>query len=165
MDDRTLFARFWQSEVPRFRRVLEALPAASLDFRPHERSRSARELAWTIVDVASLLAEFLRMGEARWEQRTPPASLQDILAAYDQAVQLVHQELAKADDGRWESGTGRLFSQGQLVWEAPFYEMAWGYLFDMVHHRGQLSAYIRPMGGRVPPIYGPSGDASDAGQP
>jgi len=34
----------------------------------------------------------------------------------------------------------------------------WGYLFDMVHHRGQLSAYIRPMGGKVPNTYGPSGD-------
>jgi uncharacterized damage-inducible protein DinB len=39
--------------------------------------------------------------------------------------------------------------------------MLWGLLFDAVHHRGQLSAYIRPMGGKVPSIYGPSGD--DAG--
>lgn len=45
MDDRELFVRFWQDEAPRFRRVLEALPEDQLDFRPHERSRSARELA------------------------------------------------------------------------------------------------------------------------
>jgi uncharacterized damage-inducible protein DinB len=31
-------------------------------------------------------------------------------------------------------------------------------LFDAIHHRGQLSVYIRPMGGRVPSIYGPSAD-------
>jgi uncharacterized damage-inducible protein DinB len=150
--------RLWQDEAPRFRQVLEALPEGHLDFRPHERSRSARELAWTLVDVVSLLGEFLRTGEARWEESTPPDSLREILTAYDRAVELVGRELAKPDDGRWESGTGRLLSQGTLVWEAPFGEMAWGYLFDLIHHRGQLSVYIRPMGGQVPPIYGPSGD-------
>ncbi|GBC83077.1 hypothetical protein HRbin10_02217 [bacterium HR10] len=158
MDDRELFARFWQDEAPRFRRVLEALPEDHLDFRPHERSRSARELAWTIADVTSLLAKFLGAGEAHWEWHAPPASLHEILSAYDRAAQAVAQELAKADDGRWDGWTGRLLAQGELVWEAPFREMAWGYLFDLVHHRGQLSVYIRPMGGRVPAIYGPSGD-------
>ena len=36
--------------------------------------------------------------------------------------------------------------------------LMWIALFDAVHHRGQLSTYIRPMGGKVPSIYGPSGD-------
>ena len=37
-------------------------------------------------------------------------------------------------------------------------EMLWGFLFDAIHHRGQLSSYLRPMGAKVPSIYGPSGD-------
>lgn len=158
MEDRELFVRFWRDEAPRFRRVLEALPADRLDFRPHERSRSARELAWTIADVTSLLAEFLGDGEARWQLQAPPASLDEILSAYDRASQAVTEELEKVDDDRWGGWTGRLLAEGQIVWEAPFREMAWGYLFDLIHHRGQLSVYIRPMGGRVPAIYGPSGD-------
>lgn len=162
MNDRQLFFYFWQDEVPRFRRVLEALPENQLDFRPHERSRSARELAWTIVDVASLLAEFLQTGEATWKEKMVPSSLREILTAYDKSASLVTQELTKQDDGRWESGVGRLFFQGEVIWEATFNQMAWGYLFDLIHHRGQLSVYIRPMGGRVPPIYGPSGDSPDA---
>ncbi|HST77514.1 MAG TPA: DinB family protein [Verrucomicrobiae bacterium] len=36
--------------------------------------------------------------------------------------------------------------------------MAWGFLLDQIHHRGQLSIYLRPMGVKVPPIYGPSAD-------
>ena len=36
--------------------------------------------------------------------------------------------------------------------------MAWGFLFDIVHHRGQITTYLRPMGAKVPQIYGPSGD-------
>jgi len=47
---------------------------------------------------------------------------------------------------------------GAAVWEDTLQNMLWGYLFDMVHHRGQLSAYLRPMGGKVPSIYGPSAD-------
>ncbi len=36
--------------------------------------------------------------------------------------------------------------------------MAWSFLFDIVHHRGQITTYLRPMGSTAPQIYGPSGD-------
>ena len=42
--------------------------------------------------------------------------------------------------------------------ERPASPMAWSFLFDIVHHRGQISTYLRPMGSTVPQIYGPSGD-------
>ena len=42
--------------------------------------------------------------------------------------------------------------------ERPAAPMAWSFLFDIVHHRGQISTYRRPMGSTVPQIYGPSGD-------
>jgi uncharacterized damage-inducible protein DinB len=41
--------------------------------------------------------------------------------------------------------------------------MMWFFFFDIIHHRGQLSTYVRPMGGAVPSIYGPSADTSSAG--
>jgi hypothetical protein len=40
----------------------------------------------------------------------------------------------------------------------PAAPMAWSFLFDLVHHRGQLTTYLRPMGSTVPQIYGPSAD-------
>jgi uncharacterized damage-inducible protein DinB len=46
-----------------------------------------------------------------------------------------------------------------MVSEQPIGGFLWFILFDAIHHRGQLSAYIRPMGGKVPAIYGPSGDS------
>ena len=51
---------------------------------------------------------------------------------------------------------------GAAVWEDAVGQMVWGMLFDAIHHRGQLSTYLRPMGGKVPSIYGPSAD--DPGQ-
>jgi uncharacterized damage-inducible protein DinB len=47
---------------------------------------------------------------------------------------------------------------GKPVWEDTVANMVWGFFFDAIHHRGQLSVYLRPMGGKVPSIYGPSGD-------
>jgi uncharacterized damage-inducible protein DinB len=47
---------------------------------------------------------------------------------------------------------------GKVAWEAPLGDMMWSFLFDAIHHRGQLSSDLRPMGGKVPSIYGPSAD-------
>jgi hypothetical protein len=46
-----------------------------------------------------------------------------------------------------------------VAFEAPLGATAWVLLLDMIHHRSQLSSYIRPMGGKHPGIYGPSGDS------
>jgi uncharacterized damage-inducible protein DinB len=43
-------------------------------------------------------------------------------------------------------------------WKAKKYDMAWGFLFDAIHHRGQLATFLRAMGTTVPAIYGPSAD-------
>ena len=48
--------------------------------------------------------------------------------------------------------------QGQQVMNETGYDNGWMVLFDQVHHRGQLSTYLRPMGSTVPQIYGPSAD-------
>jgi uncharacterized damage-inducible protein DinB len=45
-----------------------------------------------------------------------------------------------------------------VVWETSLGDMLFGILFDAIHHRGQLSTYLRPMGAKVPSIYGPSAD-------
>jgi uncharacterized damage-inducible protein DinB len=52
----------------------------------------------------------------------------------------------------------KLYVGDTLFMEKPLGEFLWYLFFDAIHHRGQLSTYIRPMGGKVPSIYGPSGD-------
>ena len=50
---------------------------------------------------------------------------------------------------------------GKLAWfgkKRPAAPMAWSFLFDIVHHRGQITTYLRAMGSTVPQIYGPSAD-------
>jgi uncharacterized damage-inducible protein DinB len=61
------------------------------------------------------------------------------------------------DPATWDKN-GQLVSGGKVVLEQPIGGFLWLILFDAIHHRGQLTTYIRPMGGKVPSIYGPSGD-------
>jgi len=67
-------------------------------------------------------------------------------------------QLAALDDAGW-TRKGQFFAGGKMMLEQPIGEFLWFILFDAIHHRGQLSTYIRPMGGQVPAIYGPSGDS------
>ena len=52
-------------------------------------------------------------------------------------------------DAAWES-PGRFLFDGKVIYEYPRRDLAWMLLFDGLHHRGQLSTYLRPMGGTVP---------------
>jgi uncharacterized damage-inducible protein DinB len=58
----------------------------------------------------------------------------------------------------WTQKLTQFVMDGRVLFEVPLGEMFWLGLFDAIHHRGQLSVYLRPMGGRVPSIYGPSAD-------
>ena len=60
----------------------------------------------------------------------------------------------------WGQST-KLYIGDKMIKEQPLGDFLWYMFFDAIHHRGQLSTYIRPMGGKVPSIYGPSGDDPD----
>jgi uncharacterized damage-inducible protein DinB len=62
-----------------------------------------------------------------------------------------------APQENWERRVPFLY-KGQEVMSDTGFQMAWGFLFDIVHHRGQISTYLRPMGSTVPQIYGPTAD-------
>ena len=55
-------------------------------------------------------------------------------------------------------GDGQVYVGDQMIMEVPRQQLAWTLFLDSVHHRGQLSTYLRPMGSKVPAIYGPSAD-------
>jgi uncharacterized damage-inducible protein DinB len=155
------FVERWELEQPAFRKVLQAIPDGGLDYRPHERSTSAGDLAWQLAREQGDLISFLTRGEASWTPMPRPATMQEIIEAWDKATSELRPLLSAADQAKVTAEVD--FKVGEeSVWKDSLERMLWGFLFDMVHHRGQLSTYLRPMGARVPAIYGPSGD--DAGR-
>ncbi|MBV9495183.1 MAG: hypothetical protein JOZ54_13125 [Acidobacteria bacterium] len=156
--NREFFIKRWEIEQAAFRKVLAAVPHDQLTYSPHERSTTAGNLAWQLADEQRGIIDFLERGETNFQPKPHPPHA-EILEEWDRATEGARKALGAATDEQWSQPAKFLFN-GAPVWEDTLQNMLWGYLFDMVHHRGQLSAYIRPMGGKVPSIYGPSGDDS-----
>jgi uncharacterized damage-inducible protein DinB len=151
MDERALFTGFWEDESKTTGKVLARIPEGS-DYRPDPKSRTAIEIAWQIVCEEKMIIEALENGKAEWNPPPAPATVKELLDSYEKQSTDIVRRLKALPDARWE-GTLEFFG-GQR----PASPMAWSFLFDIVHHRGQISTYLRPMGSTVPQIYGPSGD-------
>jgi uncharacterized damage-inducible protein DinB len=144
-------------ELPKFVNVMKAIPQAHLDYRPDPKARTAVELAWLLATEEAALVRLLDTGTVEWKDERPPARLEEIVAAFEKSALAVNERIAKLDEAGWEK-KGRFLMGGAPAWEDSIGEFVWGFLFDEIHHRGQLSTYLRPMGGKVPSIYGPTAD-------
>jgi len=143
-------------EIPTTRRVIEAVPDDKGDYRPDENSRTALELArhvavsdiWFLDAIAE--GEFSQPGgeaEKKIETTSQAVAALDELwpAALDRVRNLPGEALAK-----------EINMMGAFNLPAVIY-LSFA-IRHQVHHRGQLSVYLRPMGGKVPSIYGGSFD-------
>jgi len=157
MDTREFYLQRVKAEGPAFSKVLHALPAGKRDYRPHERSRSAAEIGWLLATEAQTCLELIEKGKVEWADPEAKGSLKAAADQFDRDQAKLVAALEKVNAAAWDRKAQFLMG-GKVAWAAPLGEMLWEMLFDAIHHRGQLSAYIRPMGGKVPSIYGPSGD-------
>ncbi len=144
------------AEKPTFIRVLKAVPADQAAYRPHPRSTSAGDLVWLLASELGDACELVERGEVNYVARSAP-TVPESVAAYERNVEDLEKRVATLDDERWES-KARFLVDAKVAWETSLGNMLFGFLFDAIHHRGQLSSYLRPMGAKVPSIYGPSGD-------
>ena len=151
MDEKSLFMNFWANEAKTTRNVLARIPEGS-DYRPDPKSRTAQEIAWQIVCEEKMIIDALESGKAEWAPPPMPAAMKDVLGAYERQSAGIGARWKALPAERW-SGELEFFGKHRAA--AP---MAWSFLFDIVHHRGQITTYLRPMGSTVPQIYGPSGD-------
>ncbi len=156
MDEKTLFLKFWKKEAPATRAVISRIPEGS-DYRPDPKSRTAREIAWLIVYEEIALAAGLEKGRFDWEDVPAPATMKAVLATYDREHDALTARLERLSAEQLARDIPFLYG-GQEVMKAKGLESGWGFLFDIVHHRGQISTYLRPMGSTVPQIYGPTAD-------
>ena len=157
MDEKALFLKFWEKEAPATRKVIARIPQAKSDYRADPKARNAREIAWLIVREEITLVEALEKSAFEGVEVPTPPTMQEILSTYDQRHDDLTSRLKKLDAHKLEGPVPFIFD-GAETFRAAGFELAWGVLFDLIHHRGQLSTYLRPMGSTVPAIYGPSAD-------
>ena len=151
VSDKALFTKFWHDESATTGKVLSRITEGS-DYRPDPKSRTAHEIAWQIVCEEQMLIDALETGKAEWNPAPPPKTMKEVIDAYEAQRAKMGARFDTLPDTKW-NGNLEFFGS-----ERPASPMAWSFLFDIVHHRGQISTYLRPMGSTVPQIYGPSGD-------
>ncbi|HWQ34940.1 MAG TPA: DinB family protein [Blastocatellia bacterium] len=144
-----------ENEFELTKRVLFAIPDDRADYRPDPKSRTAGDLAWHIVSCELYFLEGIAAGslEGGEDPPNPTQNVAELLALYESGFRAGIEKV-------------RQLGGEQLAAPLNFFNIfnypAVFYLTFLqnhtVHHRGQLSAYLRPMGAPVPAIYGPSGD-------
>jgi len=151
----------FDQEAPTTRRVLERVPLDKKDWKPHPRSMSLGQLASWMANAPGWMAgvvhnDGLDVGD--WESFPVPTSTSALLATFDQGCNAARAALAKLDDaaaaGGWSFRMG-----GKTLNTLP--RVAFARLFllsDAIHHRGQMSVFLRLLDVPVPAIYGPSAD-------
>ena len=145
-------------EHEKTQRVVDAFPAAQAELKPHAKSNSARQLVWTFAVEEILILKALK-NELRLGGGFPPAPerWEDVVAAFEKS----HADVMTALEGASEEdfqGTVQFPTGPKTIGDIPKLEFFWFILCDQIHHRGQLSVYLRMADGKVPSIYGPSAD-------
>jgi len=141
-------------EMATTKKVLAAVLENKKDYRVDPKARTAGELAWQIASVEVQFANEIADGEFKMEERyKQPATIAEIIAWYEKNLPEALKRLKK-------------MTADQLVKPLNFYGAfnypAFFYLSFLekhsLHHRGQLAAYLRPLGSKCPSIYGGSAD-------
>jgi uncharacterized damage-inducible protein DinB len=152
------FLNSFQKEHVTTMKVLRAYPAEQAEFRPHPRSQCARDLAFTFQMEQRLIAlaikDQLTLGGGMPKASTDFA---EIVSQFEKEFADLVALIKKTSDADLEKTVTFPSGPGQLAaW--PKLQFAWFMLSDQIHHRGQMSVYLRMAGGKVPAIYGPSAD-------
>ncbi|MCC6538654.1 MAG: DinB family protein [Bryobacterales bacterium] len=153
-------------ELATTRKVLSRLPDGKFDWKPHEKSMTLGQLAshltemhtWGPVTLATQELDLAPVdGPKREGFRGQTAA--EVLAKFDEAAAELQRALAAAtDDADWLS-PWTLKVAGQTMFTLPKVGVIRGMIFNhIVHHRGQLSVYLRMLDVPVPALYGPSAD-------
>lgn len=142
-------------------KVLRAYPPEHTELRPHPRSKTAHELAWIFALECGLaqliMQDHFANAAPSGEAPPPPASWEELLAAVEQSyAQYLELVGSYTEEQMGERVT--FFTGPHALGKYTRAEIVWFLLFDQIHHRGQFSVYLRMADGKVPSIYGPSGD-------
>lgn len=157
MEHKDFYISYLEREALATRKVISRIPEDRSDYRTDPKARTAREIAWLIVREEAVLVECMEKGEFTWVEIPCPGKVGEVIAQYDRQHDDLTKRLHAIPAPRFEESLPFMMD-GKEVMRETGYHMAWGFLLDQIHHRGQLSTYLRPMGAKVPAIYGASAD-------
>ena len=152
-----VFLPAYATEHPVTQALIGAIPQGSEDYRPDPIVRSAIDLAWHIAVAENRFMSAVADGVFTFDNATRPESVRtaaDVLGWYSERFAA---NLARLKSTSKEKLVEPVDFRGLFTKPAVVFLQTG--LCHSIHHRGQLSTYLRPMGAKVPSIYGESYDA------
>jgi uncharacterized damage-inducible protein DinB len=157
MTNKEFFLETIKEEAPKFRGAIDALPEDQNNYKVHDRAREAGNIAAQLAVQWKAISGIIQNGAPDFNPHDMEnQSKSDMLSKFDEGMAQLQNHVAATSEEEWENGDA---SMGEM-WKDKKSKMAWGFLFDAIHHRGQLSTYLRAMGTIVPSIYGPTADSN-----
>jgi|ERR1700722_1742511 len=162
MNNTTLGAEFLkelEAEAPASRKCLERIPEALFSWKPHEKSMEMGYLALIVAEVPrwiTMMAEGSEIDFRTFKHEQPKVTA-DLVRQFDENMASARKALQGASDKQLEE-MFYLKSDGKVLMSIPKKDFIGSTINHMVHHRGQLTVYMRLNNIAVPSIYGPSAD-------
>ena len=154
---REVFVPLYTNEHPLTKGVIASIPADKAGYKPDDVARSAIDLAWHLAAAECRFLNAVAAGAFDLTGGSRPPEIQkptDVVSWYSGAFGMAISKVKMLDG---EQLLKPIDFRG--IFNFPAYAYLQSGLSHSIHHRGQLSTYLRPMGGRVPSIYGESYDS------
>jgi uncharacterized damage-inducible protein DinB len=152
----------FDQEMAQTRKMLERVPDGRFDFTPHAKSKRIDWLAGHVADLPTWIGhtmhtELLAIEPGQYKAFEPKNNA-ELLERFDKNVREAREELSKVEDDQLKVIWTMQF-QGEKVMSMPRYNVLRQVILNhLIHHRAQLSMYLRMMNVAVPGMYGPSAD-------
>jgi len=156
-----LYLKELEAEAPASRKCLERVPESLFEYKPHEKSMKMGYLAVIVAEVprwVKIMAEGGDINFANWK-RFEPKTTADLVKYFDDNMADAKKVLAGASD----QDMAKIFelkAGDKVLMSMPRKDFVGSSINHWVHHRGQLTVYLRLNNIPVPSIYGPSADES-----
>ena len=148
-----------KAETPSTRKCIERISEKTFDFKPHPTSMAMGYLVLLVAEIPSWITYIIEKGEIDFAtyKHLEPKTNKELVDHFEENLKGAENSLVNATE---ESLTGNfsLKNKGEILYTSPKMEMIGSTLNHWVHHRGQLTVYMRMKEIPVPSIYGPSAD-------
>ena len=157
MTEREMFMQLWEREFQTTLKVMKAYPADRLDVKPSDKLRTARDLMWVFSGENGILQMALTGPIIFGEPPPAPNTLDELCGAFEASHNGLREMLSGMSDE--DLAVTVQFPVGKgVMGNFRRQDIGWITVYDQIHHRGQLSVYLRIADGKLPSIYGPTAD-------
>jgi len=162
MGDNSIINQFsseFEAEIPATRKCVERIPENLFAWKPHEKSMNMAYLTLLVAEIPKWMATMIKIGEIDFQtfKHPDPKTTNEMVSYFENNIIDARQAFKELTTDRL-SKSFVLKNGSQILSESPLPESLSSTLNHWVHHRGQLTVYMRLNNIAVPSIYGPSAD-------